>query len=87
MREPVSDFRGILRTGTLGHIRFFWPLNHIALQDLLVEVVLPTLKQATVFHLVLFSPKAFEHLFVLSPDLLPGPSGEVSVDQSEIGTV
>lgn len=36
---------------------------------------------------MLFSPEAFEHLLVLSPDLLPGACGEVGVDQSEIGTV
>jgi hypothetical protein len=87
VREPVSDVRGILRTGTLGHIRFFWPFNHIALKKLFVEVVLAVGDQSSFFRLLLSFPNLCEHFFVFPSYLFAGSGGEVGVYESEIWAI
>ena len=85
MREPPSE--GIFRAGTLGYIRFFWPSNQIALEDLLIEIVLPALLTASHLQTGQSASVPLLHLLVFSTDLFSGTIGEVSVDESEIRTV
>ena len=87
VRESVLDSKGIFRTGALGHIRFFWPLNHIALEECRVEVVLAVLHESPFLHLLLLLSDAFVHFLVLSANLLARPSWEMRADESEVGSV
>jgi hypothetical protein len=82
-----ASSEGIFRAGTLGCIRFFWPFNHIRLQDLLLEVVLPPLLVAPHLHPLHSLPVTLLHLLVFAPDLLSGPVGEVGLDKAKVGAV
>ena len=84
MRESASDSEGILRTGTLGHIRFFFALNQVAFENCLVEVVLPAFEQLLNLSLLRPSQQLRLYLFVLPTDLLPRTTGKVVLQQSKV---
>ena len=85
MRESASE--GILGTGALGHIRFFFRYNHIALENLLVKVILSVFHESLVFRPLLLLADASVHFFILSPDLLARARGEVGADETKVRSI
>lgn len=85
MREPPSE--GIFRAGTLGYIRFFWPFNHICLENFLVKVVLPAFLIA--FHFDAIEPFAITllHLLIFAANLFSRSLGEVGLNKAKVSAV
>lgn len=85
MREPSSE--GIFRTGTLGYIRFFWPFNHILLENFLVEVVLSSLLLLPHLQSLNALPVSLLHLLVFAANLFARTFWEVGLDESEVSSI
>ena len=85
MREPSSE--GIFRTRTLGYIRFFWPFNHILLENFLVEVILAFLFFSP--HLCALNASAVSllHFLVFAADLFSRSLWEIGLNESEISSI
>lgn len=85
MREPSSE--GIFRAGTLGYIRFFWPFNHICLENFLVEEVLPSLLIALHLDAMQAFSIALLDLLVFSADLFSWAFREIGLNEAKISAV
>lgn len=85
MREPSSE--GIFRTGTLGYIRFFWPFNHILLENFLVEVVLALFLFSSHLDALNTPPVSLLHFLVFAADLFSRTLWEISLNEPEISSV